>query len=317
MTYQNAKKRIHHALGEPSHKLLSALLLAGVFAIQACGGGASNNENTANNNNNNTQGGGSGPTAYNGPAPANADVQAFRIQLWENIRGTNRCGSCHDIGGQGNVKFANNSNVNDAYNAANTVVNRNDIPNSTLVTKFTGAGHFCWESTQSACAAQLELWIRNWLNGNNNSGRSIPLSAPADENPAPTTNFEVTVPSSYFTGNGGLEVHTLVTTHCAGCHVPNATQGPAQQPFFAVSDAQGSYDVARTVPLINLTTAQMSRFYTRLANDGHRCWDSPNDAVNGVSCAGSAADMLSAINFFIANGVNAADMTELNSMITR
>ena len=29
---------------------------------------------------------------YTGPASANADVQAFRINLWENIKANNRCG---------------------------------------------------------------------------------------------------------------------------------------------------------------------------------------------------------------------------------
>ena len=37
---------------------------------------------------------------YTGPASANADVQAFRINLWENIKANNRCGSCHNAGGQ-------------------------------------------------------------------------------------------------------------------------------------------------------------------------------------------------------------------------
>ena len=31
---------------------------------------------------------------------ANADVQAFRINLWENIRSSNKCGGCHHEGGQ-------------------------------------------------------------------------------------------------------------------------------------------------------------------------------------------------------------------------
>ena len=34
---------------------------------------------------------------YVGPASANPDVQAFRIELWEKIRPNNRCGSCHGV----------------------------------------------------------------------------------------------------------------------------------------------------------------------------------------------------------------------------
>ena len=41
-------------------------------------------------------------------------MQAFRINLWENIKGNNRCGSCHGAGGQ-TPMFARNDNVNDAY----------------------------------------------------------------------------------------------------------------------------------------------------------------------------------------------------------
>ena len=73
--------------------------------LSACGGGASDTpgaqqENTSNDPNNNNNGGGSGgggTSTYTGPAPANDDIQAFRLQFWENVRGTNRCGSCHDV----------------------------------------------------------------------------------------------------------------------------------------------------------------------------------------------------------------------------
>ena len=56
---------------------------------------------------------------YTGPASANADVQAFRINLWENIKANNRCGSCHNADGQ-TPMFARNDDVNLAYQAANT-----------------------------------------------------------------------------------------------------------------------------------------------------------------------------------------------------
>ena len=47
---------------------------------------------------------------YVGPAALNADVQAFRINLWENIKGNNRCGSCHNANGQ-TPMFARNDDV--------------------------------------------------------------------------------------------------------------------------------------------------------------------------------------------------------------
>lgn len=288
-------------------KLKTGLLLGLLLLLGACGGGADNSENP-------NFGAGAGNNSYAGPAPANSDVQSFRVQLWENIRGQNRCGSCHDAGGQGQGDFANNSNVNTAYAAANNVVNLNDPAASRMVTIFSGSGHFCWEGNQSACAAQLEIWITNWANDLNGSGgREIQLSAPQDQNPSPAMSFPDTVPASYYTGNGGVNIHNIVQTHCAGCHVPNnASEGMPQQPYFAVGTTQDSYDVARTVPLINLAVATQSRFYTRLATDGHRCWD----AGSGVSCADSAAAMLNAINYFIDNGIAEPDTAELDTMLS-
>jgi len=307
--------------GATMHKLIPALMLAGAFILSACGGGASNTENTGNNpgNNNNGGGTGGGTQTYTGPAPSNADIQAFRIQFWENVRGDNRCGSCHDVGGQGNAAFADNSNVNDAYVVASGLINPTDIPQSRMVTKFTiGTGHFCWESTQSACAAQLELWIANWLNDRAGSGgRGIQLSPPQDENPAPVQVFDPTVNPAYYTGNGGLTIHELATQHCSGCHIPvGATEGQPQSPFFAVPDAQSSYDVVSNRTLINLNTPALSRLYERLTDDGHNCWVSPRDTVPG-DCSGSSADMLTAINFYVTtiNNIAPPDTAELDSMI--
>ncbi len=33
----------------------------------------------------------SSAAAYTGPAPATADVQAFAVSFWNNVRGQNRC----------------------------------------------------------------------------------------------------------------------------------------------------------------------------------------------------------------------------------
>lgn len=308
MKQQYVQARSFDAEHRNRHHLGSLLLLGSLLMLGACGGGAGNSENP-------NLGAGSGNNTYTGPAPLNNDVQSFRVQLWENIRGTNRCGSCHDAGGQGQGDFANNSNVNTAYAAANNVVNLNEPATSRMVTIFSGSGHFCWEGNQSACAAQLEIWITNWANDLNGSGgRQIQLSAPNDQEPSPAMSFPELVPASYYSGNNGVNIHNIVRMHCAGCHVPpgEATEGAPRQPYFAVGNTQDSYDAARTAPLINLAVPTLSRFYTRLATDGHRCWD----AGNGVSCADSAAAMLNAINYFITNGIPAPDTTELDTMIT-
>ena len=89
--------------------------------------------------------------AYTGPPPANADVQAFKINLWNNIRPTNRCGGCHHEGGQ-SPQFARTDDVNLAYQAALPLVNLTQPDQSTMVQKV-GGGHNCWLADPSACAS--------------------------------------------------------------------------------------------------------------------------------------------------------------------
>ena len=62
------------------------------LALGACGGGAKTTENPITS-------GGSAPT-YVGPAPATADIQQFKINVWDNLKASNRCGQCHVAGGQ-------------------------------------------------------------------------------------------------------------------------------------------------------------------------------------------------------------------------
>src|SRR6185295_15460277 len=62
----------------------AGLLLAAVAALSACSGGSG-----ADVAQNPSTGGGPTGSTYNGPAPATPDVQAFKINLWENIRGKN------------------------------------------------------------------------------------------------------------------------------------------------------------------------------------------------------------------------------------
>ena len=305
-------------------KLIPGFLLVAAFVLSACGGGASNSPNE---NPNGTGTGGGGPAeTYTGPNPQNDDIQNFKIQFFDNVRGDDRCGTCHSPDATGNPgsagsDFANNNDVNAAYAVAIGLVDANDIPNSAFARKFTGDGHFCWEGTQNACKIQIELWISNWLNGTGGAGgRAINLTPPNDENPAPATIFDPNVDASYYTGNGGANIHTLVATNCSGCHVPNPTQSAQPiNPQFAVGTigtlpgGQASYDIVSAQNLINLNTTALSRLYTRLNTDGHNCWD----AGNGVSCPDSAALMLSAIDFYrdTIQAASPPDYTELNSMV--
>ena len=71
---------------------LSRVLASGLLVVLgACGGGADTVQNPA--------GPGGAPATYTGPPPATADVQAFKINVWDNLKATNRCGQCH-VGGR-------------------------------------------------------------------------------------------------------------------------------------------------------------------------------------------------------------------------
>src|SRR5262245_3208752 len=114
----------------------AAVAVASWVALSGCsGGGASTTTNPI------TQPPTTGGQSYNGPAPATADIQAFRVAFWENIRGTDKCGNCHYAGGQAPT-FARSDDVNQAYQQASTVVNRDNPSQSTIVTKV-GGGHNC------------------------------------------------------------------------------------------------------------------------------------------------------------------------------
>src|SRR5215470_8674700 len=146
-------------------KLGSALVFAATLA--ACsGGGAPTTANPVTS---------APPVAdYTGPAPQNADVQAFKLNLWENIKASNRCGGCHTAGGQ-TPQFARNDDVNAAYTAANTVVNLSQPDQSRMVIKV-GGGHNCWLASASACADTFTVWIRNWAGARRS--RATPRSSP-------------------------------------------------------------------------------------------------------------------------------------------
>src|SRR5580704_17405308 len=119
-------------------RITGLLALAASFALTACGGGgAATTTNPA-----------SAPTstanAYTGPAAATADIQAFQVSFWNNVRAQNRCGQCHNSTTPAQMpNFARSDNVKLAYTQANTVVDLASPSQSLIVTKVSG-GHNCW-----------------------------------------------------------------------------------------------------------------------------------------------------------------------------
>ncbi|HEY7640426.1 MAG TPA: LamG domain-containing protein [Steroidobacteraceae bacterium] len=262
-------KRVFHS----SVARLGLLALVAVVVLSGCGGGAATTTNPV------TTPPTSGPT-YTGPAPANADIQAFRINFWENVRGTNRCGNCHTAGGQ-MPNFARSDDVNMAYQQAVTVVNRENPSQSIIVAKV-GGGHNCWLADAGACASIMTRWIQDWVGAAGTGGRQIELVEPTPKDPGSTRRLPATAPSAYFTDGSSRSVYTLVTTYCSDCH--RSTAATKQSPFFAAADVQESYQNA--MPKMNLDDPLNSRFVIRLGRESHNCWS---------DCTANAAEMQAAI----------------------
>src|SRR5256884_1353054 len=231
--------------------------------------------------------------AYTGPAPGNADVQAFKINLWENIRAANRCGGCHHEGGQSPM-FARSDDVNLAYQAALALVNLVQPNQSTLVLKV-GSGHNCWVADPSACAATMLVWIQARIGAGSASTTSVQLVAP----PVQAAGGGKQFPADPTAGNPSFQstVYPLLTTFCSGCHTSSSST--AQQPYFASSNITEAYAAAQ--PKMNLASPDQSRFYIRLSQEFHHCWVTPSSG-GAPDCPGSSAAMLAAITAF-ANGI--------------
>src|SRR5208283_2168309 len=269
-------------------RIIGLLTLAASLGLAACGGGGAPTTATP----------ASAPTssvnAYTGPAPATADVQAFEINLWNNIRGQNRCGQCHNATSPAQMpNFARSDNVNLAYAQANTVVNLSNPATSMVVTKVSG-GHNCWLADNSACGTILTTWISNWAGATGAaSATTVQLTAPPVQSVGQSLNFPASGTDYQNT------VYTLTSQYCVRCH--SSTAGATQQsPFFADPQIATAYPAAipkidftgclpSNSPTFATTCGVNSRFYQRLLTDNHNCWS---------NCATDAALMLGEIQSF-------------------
>lgn len=228
---------------------------------------------------------------YTGPAPANADVQAFRINLWENIKASNRCGGCHNATGQ-SPNFARNDDVNLAYQAALPLVDLTQPDQSRLVAKVAG-GHNCWLASAAACGDTMTVWIRNWAGSVAGGGKAIVLQEPPDHAVGASKTFPET--SSLYAST----IWPLVRGqgNCVRCHSP--ASATAQSPYFASADVDTAYAAAR--PKINLDQPEFSRLVVRLREESHNCWTS--------NCQNDANVMEAAVRAF-ADGISVEPVDE-------
>jgi hypothetical protein len=240
------------------------------LALGACGGGAKTTENPITS-------GGSAPT-YVGPAPATADIQAFKINVWDNLKASNRCGQCHVAGGQA-PQFVRQDDVNLAYTAANTIVNLASPRDSRMVQKVAG-GHNCWLASNDACADILTTWISAWAGATAGGGvQGVALKAPVIQDPGASKSFPAS-PALF-----ASTVHPVLEQYCSRCHT--STAAASQSPFFASHDVDEAYAGAKVK--INLDQPAISRLVVRLRQEFHNCWS---------DCAANANAMEAAVQAF-------------------
>src|SRR5882757_6753212 len=254
-------------------RIYGSLALAAIIAQSACSGGGAPTAAT----------GATAPlssaSAYTGPAPATADVQAFAVSFWNNVRVQNRCGQCHNATSPAQMpNFARSDDVNLAYAQANTVVNLGQPSSSRIVVKVSG-GHNCGRADPSACGQILTTWISNWAGAAGAGTSPVQLVAPPVQSVGQSKNFPSS--SAYFEAT----VYPLLSQYCSKCHSPNAST--PQSPYFASNDPNQAYQNA--IPKIDLNTPTNSRFYERVPTENHNCWS---------NCASNAATMLAAIQAF-------------------
>jgi len=235
---------------------------------------------------------------YNGPSPDTADVQNFKVNVWDNIAESGRCGGCHGTDGQ-LPAFARGDNINLAYTLANGLVNLNDPTTSRLVTKVL-SGHNCWVQSSQFCADQMTAWITTWAT---NSG--VTLTETALRVPE---IFEVSSSLTFpdDTAAFAQHVYPLLTEYCADCHRADAPQAPVQ-PYFASGDVTLAYAAAQTKMLFNVQgatrDASRSRLVVRLREEAHNCWDN--------NCLVAGNTMETALEAFAAT----MEMRELDSSL--
>jgi len=287
--------------------LKSAAVLALITTVAACtAGGPSttpNQQTTPDNTASN----------YTGPAASNADVQSFKINLWENIRTSDKCGGCHKAGGQSPM-FARSDDVNLAYQAANPLVNFQTPEQSELVLKVSG-GHNCWVADPKACGDTMLTWIKAWVGASSGSNTGVVLQPPSSSDVGGGKQFPATALLS--SPNFKTTVYPLLSQFCSGCHKANSAS--PQTPYFATGGTPGVADcTVAAAPnnctdadievafqaaqaKINLNTPDQSRFVVRLRDEHHNCWTTPSGGA--ADCAGSSAAMLAAITSY-AGGIS-------------
>ena len=243
----------------------------GGIALAGCGGGA---ETTAEPADDRADG---GTDLYVGPPPATADIQAFRIEFWENIRATNRCGNCHNAGGQ-SPNFARSDDVNAAYQQATSRREpRQPLPvparrRRSAAATTAGSRTRARAPDSHALDHRLGRRHRDWRHVRSSS------IAPTPRDPGSSRRFPAT---------RSRRVHRRPQP--AGRSTARVAIGPLSDGAVAVLRCRDDIDEAylAAIPKINLDDPAASRFVIRLR---------PRVVTTaGRNCAANAATMQAAI----------------------
>ncbi|MBX2858359.1 MAG: LamG domain-containing protein [Cellvibrionaceae bacterium] len=273
---------------KPSAFLLCALSL---LLITACSGG-SGQQNVQNDDF--SSGDVEDGIVYQGVAAATDDVTNFKVNLWDNLAGGNRCGACHNQEEGQQPLFLRTDDINLAYAAANNLVDLAVPSQSRLVAK-TADGHNCWSSEASVCADIITNYIEGWASAAGASSNVIVLTAPEVSQVGASRSFPLTGSAEVSNGQSfASTVYPLLREHCASCHAEDAAT--QQQPYFGSSDMDIAYDASRS--RIKLDDPANSRFVLRLGEEFHNCWS---------ACSADASAMSSAIASF-ASGIEPTEI---------
>lgn len=276
------KKSLHQLVPKLWIVLLIAYLL--VACSPGSGGGASERQVNVN------EPTGSGSFTYAGPAPASDEIQNFKISFYDPLVEDNRCGECHTPGKTGTPAFVDQSNVNQAWQAARSVVNLDDPSASSVVTRVAN-GHNCWlaPGQDAACAATVQSYVERWAESEQSTVSTVQLTPRRAYAPGATR----VLPASY--GDVldlGLDLNTsgelieLLTRYCSDCHSDTAVI--PQVPYMASNDVTIAYAALRGS--VDLVSPARSRVVQRLSQDSHNCW---SDCDSNAQTLQSAISVLS------------------------
>src|SRR5690349_4100667 len=273
MMFQKQMRALHIRMSR-----WTAVASLALLGLAGCGGGVSTAPTPAGPNNQNS--------GYNGPPAADKDIQAFGTELWEFVRAPDKCGGCHNAGGQ-SPQFARSDDVNLAFQQVGRIINRQTPSLSLMVTKV-GGGHNCWVSDLATCANILTRLITNWVGAADLTGKQIELIEPRLRDPGSSKRFPSDPPAQF------QNVYTLLDRYCSGCH--QADSPTAQSPYFAAGGLPGgAVDITSqayreaylaAIPKINLDKPDESRFVIRLGRESHNCWS---------NCSANAQELRDAI----------------------